>query len=130
MSDLEKVLAHIDGDFDNAIERLFATLRLKSISTDPAYAAECRACAEWHAKDLVDIGFAAAVRDTPGHPMVVGHLKEGSGPSALFYGHYDVQPVDPIELWDNDPFEPTIGTRPTAPRRSAAGAPPTTRASS
>ena len=112
MSDLEKVLAHIDGDFDNAIERLFATLRLKSISTDPAYAAECRACAEWHARDLAEIGFDAAVRDTPGHPMVVGHLKEGDGPSALFYGHYDVQPVDPIELWDNDPFAPTIETRP------------------
>ena len=80
MSDLEKVLAHIDGDFDNAIGRLFATLRLKSISTDPAYAAECRACAEWHARDLVDIGFDATVRDTPGHPMVVCHLEGGLRP--------------------------------------------------
>ena len=52
------------------------------------------------------------VRDTPGHPIVVGHQREGSGPSVLFYGHYDVQPVDPIELWDNDPFDPKIVMRP------------------
>ena len=112
MSDLDKVLAHIDADLDNALARLFETLRLKSISTDPAYDGETRACAEWHAKDLASIGFDAQVRDTAGHPMVVGHLKEGSGPSALFYGHYDVQPVDPLELWSSDPFEPSIETRP------------------
>ncbi len=112
MSDLDKVLAHIDADLDNALARLFETLRLKSISTDPAYDGETRACAEWHAKDLASIGFDAQVRDTAGHPMVVGHLKEGSGTSALFYGHYDVQPVDPLELWSSDPFEPSIETRP------------------
>ncbi len=112
MSDLDKVLAHIDADLDNALARLFETLRLKSISTDPAYDGETRACAEWHAKDLASIGFDAQVRDTAGHPMVVGHLKEGTGTSALFYGHYDVQPVDPLELWSSDPFEPSIETRP------------------
>ncbi|MBB5223361.1 acetylornithine deacetylase/succinyl-diaminopimelate desuccinylase-like protein [Amaricoccus macauensis] len=112
MSDLEKVLATIDADMDGALERLFATLRLKSISTDPDYAAETRACAEWHAKDLAEIGFEASVRDTAGHPMVVGHQRDGSGPSVLFYGHYDVQPVDPLELWENDPFDPKIITRP------------------
>lgn len=114
MSDLDRVLDTIDADLDAALERLFVTLRLKSISTDPAYAAETRACAEWHAADLREIGFDAAVRDTPGHPMVVGHLREGvgAGPSVLFYGHYDVQPVDPIELWHNDPFDPQIVTRP------------------
>ncbi len=111
MSDLDKVLDHIDGDFDAALDRLFETLRLKSISTDPAYAAECRACAEWHAADLASIGFDAAVRDTPGHPMVVGHLRDAAGPSALFYGHYDVQPVDPLDLWNHDPFAPSIETR-------------------
>ena len=112
MSDLDEVLAHLDGDLDNAIARLFETLRLKSVSTDPAYDGETRACAEWHARDLASIGFDASVRDTAGHPMVVGHLKEGSGRSALFYGHYDVQPVDPLELWTSDPFEPSIETRP------------------
>jgi acetylornithine deacetylase/succinyl-diaminopimelate desuccinylase-like protein len=111
MSDLDKVLDRIDSDLDAALDRLFVTLRLKSISTDPAYAGETRACAEWHAADLEEIGFDASVRDTPGHPMVVGHQRDGNGPSVLFYGHYDVQPVDPLELWDNDPFDPKIVTR-------------------
>ncbi len=108
---LDAVLATIDADLDAALARLFVTLRLKSISTDPAYAAETRACAEWHAADLREIGFEAAVRNTAGHPMVVGHHRQGDGPSVLFYGHYDVQPVDPLELWHSDPFAPSIVTR-------------------
>jgi acetylornithine deacetylase/succinyl-diaminopimelate desuccinylase-like protein len=111
MSQLDDVLAHVDADLENALARLFETMRLRSISTDPAYAGETRACAEWHAADLAGIGFAAAVRDTPGHPMVVGHLHEGDGPRILFHGHYDVQPVDPLELWESDPFVPSIATR-------------------
>ena len=111
MQELDKVLAHIDADIDNALDRLMTVLRIKSISTDPAYAADCRACAEWHVADLKAIGFDAAVRDTPGHPMVVGHDRSQSGPSALFYGHYDVQPVDPLDLWEDDPFAPSVKTR-------------------
>lgn len=111
MSDIDKVLARIDQDLDAALERLFAVLRIKSISTDPAYAKDCQANAEWHAADLRGIGFDATVRDTPGHPIVVGHERATPGPSALFYGHYDVQPVDPLELWQHDPFEPFIETR-------------------
>ena len=111
MSALDRVLAHIDADLNHALERLFASLRLKSISTDPAYAAECRSCAEWHAADLASIGFEAAVRESPGHPLVVGHHRHGSGRSALFYGHYDVQPVDPLALWERDPFEPVVEAR-------------------
>ena len=79
MSDLDRVLDRIDADMDAALERLFATLRLKSISTDPAYAAETRACAAWHAADLAEIGFEAGVRDTAGHPIVVGHQRDGAG---------------------------------------------------
>ena len=112
MSELDTVLSRIDEDFDAALERLFTVLRIKSISTDSVYASDCRACAEWHAADLRTIGFEAAVRDTPGHPIVVGHDRSTSGTSALFYGHYDVQPVDPVRLWDHDPFEPFIETRP------------------
>ena len=77
MSDLDRVLAHIDADLDRALDRLFAILRMRSISTDPAYASECRACADWLATDLASIGFAAKVRETAGHPVVVGHLRDG-----------------------------------------------------
>lgn len=111
MDRLDAVLARIDADLDASLERLFALLRLKSISTDPAYAAQCKACADWHVADLQGIGFEAVAHATPGHPIVVGHARQASGPSALFYGHYDVQPVDPLELWDHDPFEPRIETR-------------------
>ena len=116
MPRLDDVLAHIDANLEPALERLFALLRIRSISTDPAYAKDCRACSEWHAKDLAAIGFDATVRDTPGHPMVVAHDRSAQGPSALFYGHYDVQPVDPIELWDHDPFEPIFATLPDGTR--------------
>ena len=111
MSALDQVLSRIDAQLEPALERLFAFLKIKSISTDPAYAAECKAAAEWQAADLASIGFDATVRPTPGHPMVVAHDRSAKGPSALFYGHYDVQPVDPLELWDHDPFAPFIETR-------------------
>ena len=111
MSALDEVLARIDSDIELALGRLFAFLRIKSISTDPAYAAECRAAADWLATDLASIGFDAAVRPTDGHPMVVAHDRSASGMSALFYGHYDVQPVDPLNLWEHDPFAPFIEAR-------------------
>jgi acetylornithine deacetylase/succinyl-diaminopimelate desuccinylase-like protein len=116
MSQLDAVLARIEADLDPALERLFELLRIKSVSTDPAYASECRACADWHVADLKSIGFEARVHDTPGHPIVVGHDRSAPGSSALFYGHYDVQPVDPTNLWDHDPFEPIIETRPDGTR--------------
>jgi len=107
MTDLALVLARLDARLDESLARLFELLRIRSISTDPAYAKDCRAAAEWLARDLASIGFSSEVRDTPGHPMVVAH-HEGEGPHALFYGHYDVQPVDPIELWESDPFQPEV----------------------
>jgi acetylornithine deacetylase/succinyl-diaminopimelate desuccinylase-like protein len=110
MSTLDAVLARIDKDIDGSVERLFALLRIASVSTDPAYAAQCRAAAEHVAADLKTIGFEASVRPTPGHPVVVGKSNGVSGPRVLFYGHYDVQPVDPLELWKTPPFEPRIET--------------------
>lgn len=111
MDEQDDVLAHIDANLDAALDRLYALLRIRSISTDPAFAAECKACADWHVADLKAAGFDAVAHATPGHPIVVGHARQGSGPSALFYGHYDVQPVDPLELWEHDPFEPKLETR-------------------
>jgi len=109
MPALAPVLDHLDANLDKSLERLFALLRIKSISTDPAFAADCRSAAEWLVKDLKSLGFDASVRDTEGHPMVVGH-HDGDGPHVLFYGHYDVQPVDPLELWKQDPFAPSLTT--------------------
>lgn len=105
---LEPVLARIDQDLDAATQRLTQLLRIPSISTDPAYKADCDAAADWLVKDLETIGFEASKRETPGHPMVIGHSGEKAGPRLMFYGHYDVQPVDPVELWDRDPFDPQI----------------------
>ncbi|MBV8704261.1 MAG: M20/M25/M40 family metallo-hydrolase [Acetobacteraceae bacterium] len=110
MSELDTVLGHIESNMDAALERLFALLRIRSISTDPHYAADCRACADWHVEDLKSIGFSASARDTPGHPIVVAHDRGAQGMSVLFYGHYDVQPVDPLNLWKRDPFDPAIET--------------------
>ena len=107
---LDRVLGDIDVDLDNALQRLFAWLRIPSISTDPAYAGYCRQAAEWVRGDLEALGFEASLRETPGHPVVVGHYAKPGAPHALFYGHYDVQPVDPLDLWETPPFEPRIQT--------------------
>ena len=109
---LEKVLAHIDADQDAALTRLIDLLRIESISTDPAYAGECDKAADWLVDDLKSIGFDASKRPTPGHPMVMAHGSQQSGTHVLFYGHYDVQPVDPLDLWDNPPFDPQIEDTP------------------
>jgi Acetylornithine deacetylase/Succinyl-diaminopimelate desuccinylase and related deacylases len=110
MTDLSSVLSRADQNLDASIERLFELLRIKSISTDPAFKNDCRQAAEWLVADLTALGFEASVRQTAGHPMVVGHYPGPSAdaPHVLFYGHYDVQPVDPIELWEDDPFDPKI----------------------
>jgi acetylornithine deacetylase/succinyl-diaminopimelate desuccinylase-like protein len=110
---LPAVLDRIDRDLDSSLERLFALLRIQSVSTDPAYAAHCRAAAEHVAGDLRGLGFETTVRPTAGHPVVIG--KSGNGapskaPRVLFYGHYDVQPVDPLALWKTPPFEPRLET--------------------
>ena len=107
-TDLDAVLAHVDESLAASLERLFGLIRIKSVSTEAAHAQDCRDAAEWLAQDLRGLGFDASVRDTDGHPMVVGHNRAGAGPHILFYGHYDVQPVDPLPLWETDPFEPVM----------------------
>jgi len=116
---VETVLKRIDAELDRSLDRLFQLLRIESISTDPAYAEKCRKAAEWLVAELKGIGFDASVRDTPGHPMVVAHdnTAPADAPHVLFYGHYDVQPVDPLNLWSSPPFEPSIETMPEGTRR-------------
>lgn len=107
---LDKVLSRLDADLNVSLERLFNLLRIKSISTDPAFAKDCKDAADWLVEDLKSIGFEASRRDTTGNPMVVAHHPGPTkdAPHVLFYGHYDVQPVDPLNLWHDEPFDPKL----------------------
>jgi acetylornithine deacetylase/succinyl-diaminopimelate desuccinylase-like protein len=105
---LDSVLARLDRDLDANVERLFTWLRIPSVSTDKAFAGDVKRAAEHLVADLASLGFEASARPTPGHPVVVGHRRRPGKPHVLFYGHYDVQPVDPLEMWKTAPFEPRI----------------------
>ncbi len=122
--DPKPVLDHVDAAFDASVERVCELLRIPSISTNPQYADETRRCAEWLAEQLRGMGFEADARQTAGHPMVVAHDHSAGGgaPRILYYGHYDVQPPDPLELWETGPFEPTIVDGPHGKRVVARGA--------
>ncbi|HEX4297074.1 MAG TPA: M20/M25/M40 family metallo-hydrolase [Devosia sp.] len=109
---LDAALAHADANMANSLGRLRELIRIKSISTDPAYKAECQRAADWLVNDLASEGFAASARATPGHPVVVAHAPRVAGPKVVFYAHYDVQPVDPLALWNTDPFELTEQPQP------------------
>jgi acetylornithine deacetylase/succinyl-diaminopimelate desuccinylase-like protein len=123
MLPVEPVLRHLEQDFDAAVERYLALLRIPSVSTDPAFKAETRRAGQSLADELKTLGFEASLRDTPGHPVVVAHHPgPGTGPHLLYYGHYDVQPPDPLELWDSPPFEPAIVDGPHGKRVVARGA--------
>ncbi len=114
MSKINRVLNHIDSNLENSLDRLSKLISIPSVSTDPAYANDCNLAASWLAEQLNEIGFNASVRPTEGHPMVVAHYRPAGSidgkPHVLFYGHYDVQPADPVELWDTPPF---VATRKT-----------------
>ena len=103
--------ARLDATRDTGLAELFDLLRIPSISTDPAHATDVRRCAEWVAARLTSAGVPEVeIMETPRHPVVYGAWRPHPGrPTLLIYGHYDVQPVDPIDLWTTDPFEPTRG---------------------
>ena len=92
-----------------ALEDLFAVLRFPSISTDSNHAADVRACAQWYVEKFEGMGLSVELAETAKHPIVVAKNEAVAGrKTVLIYGHYDVQPVDPVELWDSAPFEPVI----------------------
>ncbi|MEE9319927.1 MAG: M20/M25/M40 family metallo-hydrolase [Granulosicoccus sp.] len=123
MADLDRVLKRIDSTLNDALGRLFELLSIDSISTDPAYKESCQQAADWLDSELASLGFATNTYDTPGHPIVVAHQDCGNNNShLLFYGHYDVQPVDPLELWHRPPFEPAIEDTPNGKVIRARGA--------
>ncbi|HEY2133500.1 MAG TPA: dipeptidase [Acetobacteraceae bacterium] len=124
MTITDKVLARIEADFPDSQRRWLDWLRIPSISAQPAHAGDCRKAAEFAAADLRTLGFDVQIRETAGHPVVVGHHPGPGGnvPHLLYYGHYDVQPADPKELWHSPPFEPTLTEGPNGKRVTARGA--------
>jgi len=113
---LDTVLERLETDEPQAIERMIEWLAIPSVSTDPTYAEDCRRAATWADDFLRRAGFDSAVLptgtpDAPGHPVLLAHAPgapDYAGPHVLFYGHYDVQPADPLDLWESPPFEPTL----------------------
>ncbi|HUD58776.1 MAG TPA: dipeptidase [Acetobacteraceae bacterium] len=119
------VLRRVDASLEDSRGRLFDLLRIPSISAQPAHRQDCVRAAEWVRDQLSDLGFRAEVRPTSGHPVVVAHHAGPAnyqGPHVLFYGHYDVQPVDPLELWNSPPFDPQLVDGPHGKRYVARGA--------
>ena len=106
---MEKVIKHIDQNQKRYQAELFELLRIPSVSAVPEHAGDIRRAAEWTKSKLASIGCDARVIETPGHPLVYAEWMKAPGkPTVLFYGHYDVQPPDPLDLWTTPPFEPTI----------------------
>jgi len=106
---LDRVLQTIDAERSETLERLKDFLRIPSVSTKPDHARHMKECAEWLHWELDNIELDARVMPTGGHPIVLAKNVHRTGrPTVLIYGHYDVQPPEPLELWTTPPFEPTV----------------------
>lgn len=107
---MEEVVSYIKNNNENFINELKEFLRIPSISTLPENKGEVERCAQFVAENLKKIGLnRVEIIKTEGHPLVYGEWLGAPGkPTVLVYGHYDVQPVDPVELWNSPPFEPVI----------------------
>lgn len=116
MPGINDVLTWLETNEKQSVSRLIDWLKIPSISTDPAYKADVRRAAEWAAAHLRESGLHVEIHETgepagSGHPIVLATtpgVEAGPGPHVLFYGHYDVQPVDPVDLWESGPFEPVV----------------------
>ena len=106
---IDQVLADVDSNRDASIAGLKEFLSVPSVSTKPEHAPDMRRCAQWLADQLNRAGLKAGVRETGGHPAVVARNEHRPGrPTVLFYGHYDVQPPEPLDKWVTPPFQPTV----------------------
>jgi acetylornithine deacetylase/succinyl-diaminopimelate desuccinylase-like protein len=121
---MQKILDTVDAQLETGLERLFAFLRIPSISAQPAHKPDCLAAAEFIRGELEAMGFAARLSETTGLPGVVAtnHEAGADAPHVLFYGHYDVQPADPRALWHSDPFDPQLVDGPRGKKIVARGA--------
>jgi len=124
-ADIAAILNHADANLDAARARLFDLLRIQSISAQPDHKEDCHAAAEWVREHLAKSGFSAKICPTAGHPVVLAEYPGPAGyagPTVLFYGHYDVQPADPLAEWTSPPFDPRLKDGPRGKRIVARGA--------
>lgn len=106
---MSAVIDYINQNRQQYVDELFALLRMQTVSADSTKKQELVTCAEHLARHLAGIGLTATVEKTPGHPIVYAEwLGRPGAPTVLYYGHYDVQPTDPLEEWKTPPFEPTV----------------------
>lgn len=107
---MDRIVDFINVNRDHYVDELKGYLAIPSISALPQHKHDVRRCAEWTAEQLRRIGMTEVrIEETAGHPIVYGEWRGAEGaPTILFYGHYDVQPVDPVELWTSPPFEATV----------------------
>jgi acetylornithine deacetylase/succinyl-diaminopimelate desuccinylase-like protein len=105
----QDVIDRVERQRESSLEQLKDYLRIPSISTDPDYKQDVLRCSDWLLERMREAGLTAEKIDTAGNPLIYAEWLNAPGkPTVLFYGHYDVQPVDPIEEWRNPPFEPTV----------------------
>src|SRR6184192_577998 len=109
-NNVDNVIDFVNVNRDRYLDALKAFLAIPSISALPAHAADVKRCADWCADEMRRVGLEnVRLVPTPGNPVVCGDWLHAAGaPTILFYGHYDVQPVDPLELWKSPPFEATV----------------------
>ena len=109
---LDQVLDYLNADRSAARDRLVEFLTIPSISTDPAYAQQVHSAADWVVQRLSECGLSTQTIATAGHPVVIGRslpdMAASNAPTVLYYGHYDVQPPDPLEEWTTAPFQPSV----------------------
>jgi acetylornithine deacetylase/succinyl-diaminopimelate desuccinylase-like protein len=109
MSSNGKLQAYLDANRDRFRDELFEFLRIPSVSARSEHRADTRRCAEWLMERMKEAGLDVSIHDTKGHPIVLGEWRGAEGaPTVLIYGHYDVQPPEPLELWTSPPFEPDV----------------------
>jgi acetylornithine deacetylase/succinyl-diaminopimelate desuccinylase-like protein len=120
---IDAVLARIEATRADSRQRLMDFLSIPSVSAQPAHTGDCRLAADWAAGQLRTLGFSVRLVETPGHPVVLAQYEGPQGaPHLLYYGHYDVQPAEPLELWHSPPFSPVITEGANGPRVVARGA--------
>ena len=107
---MNQALSYTDAHFNQYVDELIEFLRIPSVSTDPDHAGDVRAAASWLADHLNALGMQNVdIMETPGYPIVYAeYMVDQSKPTILVYGHYDVQPPDPLDLWDSAPFDPVV----------------------